>query len=764
MNCRINILLFFWLCFVAHSAAQSYNMTSGTVTTCSGTFYDPGGTGNYGNSLNITETFCATSGNCLTVNFTSFRTQGGNDILYIYDGPTTASPLIGSFSGTTSPGLVTSSTGCLTFRFVSNATTVKAGWEATINCTSCATGYLMNNNNPVSACSGLFYDSGGPSGNYGTSDNYTKTFCSSNGSCIQLEFISFNTKNGDLLSVYNGPTTSSPLIGTYSGTSLPPVMLSTTGCLTVRFLSNGNAQVGAGWAAIVTCEVCPSQPGTATYTHPVSGMQNAYVGANMVTTCGGTFTDNGGTGSNYSNGINNIYRTFCPDQAGKCLRATFWNLDVESLFDRLTILNGPTQNSPQFGSGSAWNGTINSYEAALSLGMGPYISTDQSGCLTFRFSSDNTTNRAGWVATFDCIPCANGPNGMDNNDCRNSVPICSDQSFTDASTGPGIVSEGYGGCVLSENFSNWYKIVVQSSGTLGLNIVPNVTSDDYDFALYQSSSCSSLGSPLRCSYAANTGTTGMDNAQNLSKNTAVCGTANNGSDTNEDVCGNGWVNSLNVTAGEELYLLVNKWSPGGSGFTLNWVLSGGATLNCTILPIELIRFDAQEDGKSVRLDWETASEINNDYFLIERSVDGKDYFPIQAIDGAGNSTTVKAYRTFDTDPLEGLSYYRLKQIDFDGSFTYSRPVAVRLVNGIGGLHLVPNPASSATHLDFTSSQLTDGVLEIFDTRGKRIYSEKLAIERGRNDHMMDLSRLDNGVYVVSLSSPFQALRRMLVVK
>jgi hypothetical protein len=77
----------------------------------------------------------------------------------------------------------------------------------------------------------------------------------------------------------------------------------------------------------------------------------------MVNTCSGTFTDDGGINGNYSNSINNIYRTFCPSSAGNCLRANFWSLDLESPFDNLTVLNGPTQNSPQFGAGSTLSGT-----------------------------------------------------------------------------------------------------------------------------------------------------------------------------------------------------------------------------------------------------------------------------------------------------------------------------------------------------------------------------------------------------------------------
>src|SRR4029453_106924 len=159
-------------------------MSTGTINTCSGTFYDNGGSlGSYTSNCNLTETFTSTGGNCLTFTCTDFNTQSGNDFLTIYDGPNTSSPVIGSYSGLVAPGTVTSSTSSVTFKFVSNAAGNKSGWVATISCGSCGTSYLMNTNSTTNTCSGLFYDSGGSSGDYGNNENYTQTYCSSVGNC-----------------------------------------------------------------------------------------------------------------------------------------------------------------------------------------------------------------------------------------------------------------------------------------------------------------------------------------------------------------------------------------------------------------------------------------------------------------------------------------------------------------------------------------------------------------------------------------------------
>ncbi len=121
--------------------AQTYTMpaTNSSVTTCSGTFYDNGGAGsNYGDSWNANYTINPTAGNRVRLTFTSFQLESNFDFLYIYDGTSTAAPLIGIYSGTLSPGVVTASqsnsSGALTFRFQSDFATNMTGWAATISC------------------------------------------------------------------------------------------------------------------------------------------------------------------------------------------------------------------------------------------------------------------------------------------------------------------------------------------------------------------------------------------------------------------------------------------------------------------------------------------------------------------------------------------------------------------------------------------------------------------------------------------------------
>src|SRR5687768_11917132 len=137
--------------------SQTYNMPGGTINTCSGNFYDPGGSGgNYANSQNITTTFCSNNGTCIQAVFSAFNLENNWDYLYVYDGPTIGSPLIGTYTGATSPGTITSSSGCLTFRFTSDGSVTSTGWAAALSCVPCPPpGYNMPGGT-INTCSGSF--------------------------------------------------------------------------------------------------------------------------------------------------------------------------------------------------------------------------------------------------------------------------------------------------------------------------------------------------------------------------------------------------------------------------------------------------------------------------------------------------------------------------------------------------------------------------------------------------------------------------------
>lgn len=166
------------------------------------------------------------------------------------------------------------------------------------------------------------------------------------------------------------------------------------------------------------------------------------------------------------------------------------------------------------------------------------------------------------------------------------------------------------------------------------------------------------------------------------------------------------------------------------------------------LPIVLLSFTAKAmENHSVLLEWKTAAEINNDYFTIERSEAAGNWEDLATINGAGNSTLVTKYSTLDKSP-NPANYYRLKQTDFDGQFSYSQIVAVNFSETISGNPIViyPNP---------TEGQITiEGILPrpeevvVFNAMGQNVTRMTSTIEANEVRTVIDLSNLDSGLYYI----------------
>lgn len=162
-----------------------------------------------------------------------------------------------------------------------------------------------------------------------------------------------------------------------------------------------------------------------------------------------------------------------------------------------------------------------------------------------------------------------------------------------------------------------------------------------------------------------------------------------------------------------------------------------------ILPVELIRFDAKVVEKQVDLTWETETEVNSDYFELQRSEDGKKWEQIGIVYSAGDSKKPNAYSFVDFKPQLGLNYYRLKMVDRDKTFAYSSIKAVTLEGK--ETNLFPNPVSNTLNVD---SEVPNTEIVIFDVSGKQILSQKN--EKGIKS--VDVSRLTPGGYLIKLGN------------
>ncbi len=136
--------------------------------------------------------------------------------------------------------------------------------------------------------------------------------------------------------------------------------------------------------------------------------------------------------------------------------------------------------------------------------------------------------------------------------------------------------------------------------------------------------------------------------------------------------------------------------------------------DCTPLPISLLEFNGKFNNGIVDLYWNTASEINNDYFTIERSKNGYDFSKISNVKGAGNSNTTLNYTAIDNSPFKGVSYYRLKQTDFDGGYSYSKTITITNTNQSITIH--PNPTKDG--LVFVQNLNKANQIKIIDARSR----------------------------------------------
>jgi len=175
-----------------------------------------------------------------------------------------------------------------------------------------------------------------------------------------------------------------------------------------------------------------------------------------------------------------------------------------------------------------------------------------------------------------------------------------------------------------------------------------------------------------------------------------------------------------------------------------------------VLPIELQSFTSDCQKRNVVLNWSTASELNNDFFTIDRSTDGKNWEVIGIADGMGNSNRNQYYSFTDESPLKGKSYYRLKQTDFDGQDTYFNFISTSCGRH-GEFSISPNPSSSGSFTITGPEQNRDVV--IMDALGKIIYETKIKDV----ETQIDLSNQISGFYMVSVSSGFGISSKKIII-
>jgi hypothetical protein len=172
------------------------------------------------------------------------------------------------------------------------------------------------------------------------------------------------------------------------------------------------------------------------------------------------------------------------------------------------------------------------------------------------------------------------------------------------------------------------------------------------------------------------------------------------------------------------------------------------------VPVELLFFDAKPNGKYVDVTWATASEFNSDYFTVEKSQDANIFIEVTKVQGAGNSSTIQNYFARDYDPFNGLSYYRLKQTDFNGQYKNYNPVAVQL----NSLDIAIYPTISAGTFYITGNEINKEII-IYNLIGEKIYSSQ--INSGKAE--IDLSKQTSGIYFLNIKSEQGIINKKLIL-
>ncbi len=187
------------------------------------------------------------------------------------------------------------------------------------------------------------------------------------------------------------------------------------------------------------------------------------------------------------------------------------------------------------------------------------------------------------------------------------------------------------------------------------------------------------------------------------------------------------------------------------------------------LPVTLISFTGKRtDANHVGLTWETSSETNNAGFDIERSLTAAANFEkVGYVDGGGTVSTDKNYAFFDQNSSENISYYRLKQLDYDGTFEYSRIIAVNGFKELLSLITIPNPGTQNNTFFQVSGNDSSGEIDltILDIKGQVLYkNQQFKVKSDRQISLARLPKLTAGLYVAKIISADQQSTTSFVIR
>lgn len=201
--------------------------------------------------------------------------------------------------------------------------------------------------------------------------------------------------------------------------------------------------------------------------------------------------------------------------------------------------------------------------------------------------------------------------------------------------------------------------------------------------------------------------------------------------------------------------------------TLPPTLSGWWTLAALLnpLPVELIDFSAECDDNDMKISWITGSEINNDYFTVERSPEGVEFEPIASVKGAGSSSTSVNYSITDIAPIKGVNYYRLKQTDFDGTSKYSDVISHESCSDTRHVNIFTYVESNQDiKLVMEANANEKATITLTDLSGRIVYRQAVIVAEGFNQFTVPGYTFSQGMYLVSLQGDLNTYSEKVFIR
>lgn len=572
--------------------------------------------------------------------------------------------------------------------------------------------------------------------------------------------------DGQLQITAVGDVNFDPMVSVYDGAC---ASLQAAGCVASNgYASNAFPLTYAGTpGSTIYIRVNESLGGDATtgsfglcaYTTNTGTVSQVLPGVTTTVSCGSTlnFYDPGGQGGtattstlqpppagNYTNNTGTTYR-ICPSDPTQYVQIQFNQFYVENGFDKMIITSGNNNVIAQWTSNQ---------------GAGDIVTSQAPGeCLTIYFQSDYIYTGLGWEAVVSCTNTMqpsqiNNESSVQNCTGNGGVWVCADGTYnTAAGSGAGIdeINEVTGGCwgAAGEVATSWFYFTTASAGSLAFEFVPSNSGHNINFALYGPSTngvppCPLItgDAPIRCSFADVGGAnTGLQAGQTDSY------------DGNAGYGGNGFAEPVTVVAGQTYALAVDVYQNGQPPTQTTIDFTGVAALSCNFpLPITLSDFSGINQGNENLLSWIVQSQYNNDYFTVERSLNGINWQVVGRVEGEGTSDRPMFYDLRDPSPYFPITYYRLKQTDFDGEYNYSHIISISSLKDLDGEfigHLSPNPASGYATFNYNGTDVTTPLnVQIVNEMGKVINNLTfMNIFKGM-PQTIGTSELANGTYQI----------------